>query len=116
MVEGLIHYCDFGDLDAKFEGLKSIWDQRCPKYHDWFRKNRLKKLKENVILSKEGYKGLYDPFYNNAIESKHNETLSAGKKLPLDRALTHIKDILDGQDNSIKLSIVILLGCKNEEL
>ena len=44
------HDLDGEDFDIKLESLKTVWENRAPEFHDWFKKNRSEKFKSCLVI------------------------------------------------------------------
>ena len=59
---GLADALDEDDFDVKLESLKTVWEQRAPGFHEWFRKNRSEKFKTSLVLSSRQSLGIEGRF------------------------------------------------------
>ena len=68
---GLVNALDGEDFDIKLESLKTVWKNRAPGFHDWFKKNRSENFKASLVLSSRESLGIEGRFYTNGLELKH---------------------------------------------
>jgi len=69
--DGLADSFDEKDFDARFESLKSIWEDMAPGFHQWFEKNRCKVFKDCLIMSARTRHEITQRFTTNGLEAKH---------------------------------------------
>ena len=116
--EGLVD-ADADSLDAEFEALKSVWDERecallnCsqPQFHSWFRAHSLEVVRNCMLKSKRESAGLGsppDPYYTNDVESKNRVLKHQNSYKPhqLPEFVQSMKSLYEDQKQEIDKAIV----------
>ena len=64
----LAEFQDKPDFNAKFALLKEKWEKRCPRFYDWFLKNREEKFENSIIASARDVSKVFGMFYLEKIQ------------------------------------------------
>ena len=68
---GLADSKDSTDLSIRLRSLKEKWEELCPRFYEWFCKNRQSLFETGVIESARENTQINSLFYNNNVETEH---------------------------------------------
>ena len=116
--EGLVD-ADADSLDAEFESLKSVWNEResslsnCsqPQFHSWFQTHSLDVVRKCMLRNKRESAGLGsppDPYYTNDVESKNRVLKHQNSYRPhqLPEFVQSMKSLYEDQKQDIDKAVV----------
>lgn len=69
--EGLAGAVNADDLSGRIENLRPIWENLAPGFTDWFRKNRVEKFNECLVIEAREEHGIEKRYTTNALENQH---------------------------------------------
>uniref|UniRef100_A0A7M5X2F9 Uncharacterized protein n=1 Tax=Clytia hemisphaerica TaxID=252671 RepID=A0A7M5X2F9_9CNID len=88
--EGLADAVDSNDLSARIENLRPTWENLAPGFTDWFRKNRVEKFNECLVIEARDAHGITKRYTTNALENQHR---IERKELKEDQIPKHMADV-----------------------